>query len=70
MSNSLTSGPHTARRLEHRAARQLALALPLAAQAAGLDGSWQALEANLQQTHNVPSREILPALRADCAGKD
>jgi hypothetical protein len=62
-----TSGP-TARHLGWQAEHQLALAEPLAAQAAGVDPSWDALQANLQQAHSIPTRMIMPALRADCQG--
>lgn len=62
-----TSGA-TAKRLGSKAERQLALAEPLAAEAAGLDPSWDALQANLQQAHSIPSAMIMPALRADCQG--
>ncbi|MHB1986887.1 MAG: hypothetical protein ACYCSF_02700 [Acidimicrobiales bacterium] len=57
----------TSRLLVIRAERQLELAEPLAAIAAGDDPSWQALQANLGEVHRLPTALILPALRADCA---
>lgn len=56
--------------LESRAERQLALAEPIAAVAAGDDATWQALQANLQNASSLPPSLIMPALRADCASGD
>ncbi|MGO9198548.1 MAG: hypothetical protein ACLQK4_15640 [Acidimicrobiales bacterium] len=61
------SGPE-AQALTVRATRQLELGEPLAALAAGDDGTWQALQANLAEATHLPNDLILPGLRADCAG--
>jgi hypothetical protein len=54
------------RRLQIEAERQLETAEPLAARAAGGDGSWQALQATLQEVGSVPIGVVLPAAKADC----
>ncbi|MGO9558341.1 MAG: hypothetical protein ACLPQS_03005 [Acidimicrobiales bacterium] len=55
-----------AKALESQATRQLELAEPLAAEAAGDDGSWQALQANLAETSELSASMIVPAAKADC----
>ena len=50
-----------------RAERQLEIAEPLAAMAAGDDPTWQALQADLSQVPRMPNSVILPSLRAACA---
>ena len=47
---------------------QIRDAVPYAAEAAGDDTSWQALEATLGESSRVPVRYLLPALSAQCAG--
>jgi hypothetical protein len=42
-------------------------ALPFAAEAAGDDTTWQALEATLSESNRVPLRYLWPALTAQCA---
>ena len=39
-----------------------------AAEAAGEDTTWQALEATLSESNRVPVHYLLPALSAQCAG--
>jgi hypothetical protein len=53
--------------LKGRTLRQLEIAEPLAAIAAGSNGSWQALQATLQEAETVPVPALLPALRAECS---
>ncbi|HET9091352.1 MAG TPA: hypothetical protein VFN50_03010 [Acidimicrobiales bacterium] len=49
-----------------RVTRELQLAGPIAADAAGSSSAWQALSANLDEVGTVPNHVVLPALRADC----
>ncbi len=63
---NLASGTR-AKALDAQATRQLELAEPLAAGAAGDNGSWQALQANLAETSELSASMILPAAKADCA---
>lgn len=50
------------------ALNEIRQAVPFAAEAAGDDTSWQALEATLGESSRVPVRYLLPALSAQCAG--
>lgn len=43
-------------------------ALPFAAEAAGDDTTWQALDATLSESNRVPLRYLLPALSSQCSG--
>jgi hypothetical protein len=54
--------------LEATALQQIRAALPFAAEAAGEDTTWQALEATLSESNRVPLHYLLPALSAQCAG--
>lgn len=63
---SATSGP-AATSYKRRALHELDLAEPLAAEAAGTNGSWQALQANLQEVNGPPSQVIVRAVVADCS---
>jgi hypothetical protein len=57
-----------ARKDASSALTDLRLALPLAAQAAGSDGDWQPLMADLSESNRVPERNLIPGLTAQCAG--
>ena len=52
---------------QQRALELLRQALPLAAIAAGTNGSWQPLEATLSESNRVPLDHLRPALTAECA---
>lgn len=58
----------TARNDSAQALADLRLALPLAAQAAGSDGDWQPLMANLSESNRVPEKNLVHALTQQCAG--
>jgi len=59
-----------AARLEQQAYIELRDALPIAAQAAYLDGQWQALMTTLSETNRVPVATLTTALTAQCAVAD
>lgn len=60
------STPAERHRLQLKAAHQLDLAEPLAALAAGGNGSYEALQASLQEVGSVPLGAVMPNLRAEC----
>ncbi|MGA3216477.1 MAG: hypothetical protein ABSD97_12415 [Acidimicrobiales bacterium] len=62
------TSPAQARQLQTEALDQIRAAVPLAAEAAGEDTTWQALEATLSESSRVPLHYLLPALAAQCAG--
>ncbi len=61
-------GAAQASQLRAEALGQIRDAVPLAAEAAGEDTTWQALEATLSESSRVPLGYLLPALAAQCAG--
>ncbi len=63
-----SASPAQAARLASDALDQVRAALPLAAEAAGEDTTWQPLVATLSESNRVPLRFLLPALAAQCAG--
>jgi len=63
-----SAGPSQRARLQSEALEQVRTALPFAAEAAGDDTSWQALDATLSESNRVPVHFLLPALAAQCAG--
>jgi len=63
-----SAGTGQAAHLESEALDQVRAALPLAAEAAGVDTTWQPLDATLSESNRVPLRFLLPALAAQCAG--
>lgn len=67
MKDAGSTGGSSAVQLRHRAEHELDLAEPLAADIAGTNGAWQALQANLQQLNGPPDRVLMQALVADCA---
>jgi hypothetical protein len=52
--------------LQERAAQELRLALPLAAQANSDDGSWNSLMTTISESADVDEAHLLPALKAQC----
>ena len=56
-----------AARLRQRAYIELRDALPIAAQAAYLDGQWQALMTTLSESNRVPEAILTSALTVQCA---
>lgn len=62
------TSPAQARQLQTEALDQIRAAVPLAAEAAGEDTTWQALEATLSESSRVPLHYLLPTLAAQCAG--
>lgn len=62
------AGPARASLLSTEALTQIRAAVPFAAEAAGDDTTWQALEATLSESNRVPLHYLLPALSAQCAG--
>lgn len=67
MKDAGSTGGSSVVQLRHRAEHELDLAEPLAADIAGTNGAWQALQANLQQLNGPPDRVLMQALVADCA---
>jgi hypothetical protein len=63
-----SASPAQAARLASDALDQVRAALPLAAEAAGEDTTWQPLVATLSESNRVPLHFLLPALAAQCAG--
>jgi hypothetical protein len=63
-----SAGAAQATQLRADALGQIRDAVPLAAEAAGEDTTWQALEATLSESSRVPLSYLLPALAAQCAG--
>jgi len=63
-----TAGAAQASQLDAEALDQIRDAVPLAAEAAGDDTTWQALEATLSESSRVPLRYLLPALTSQCEG--
>ena len=53
--------------LANQAYVELRVALPLAADAAAADGRWQALMTTLSETSEVPEKELVTALMAQCS---
>lgn len=64
---STASSPADRRGLQARAERRLELAEAQAAEAAGSNTDWQALQATLNEAGRVSIAAVLPAARADCA---
>lgn len=62
------AGAPRASRLRALALAQIRAAVPLAAEAAGDDTTWQPLEATLGESSRVPMSYLAPALSAQCAG--
>ena len=58
--------PAQAMQLQAEALDQIRDAVPLAAEAAGDDTTWQALEATLSESSRAPLRYLLPALASQC----
>jgi ABC-type phosphate/phosphonate transport system substrate-binding protein len=65
--------PTTAKTLAAKATAELRLALPLAAEAASNNGTWQPLEANLSESNRITDASnslnvgtLAPALTAQC----
>ena len=65
-----TSDPTTANALSQRAYLELLPAIPIAAQAAYHDISWESLSTTLSEVNRVPESELAPALRAQCHAAD
>lgn len=56
--------------LKERAYVQLLAALPIAAEAAGHDGQWQALMTTISEGNRVPETTLVNALTAQCKVAD
>ena len=52
--------------LQKKAAQELRLALPLAAEANSDDGSWNSLMTTISEGANVDEAHLMPALKAQC----
>ncbi len=62
-----TADPAAAQQLTKQAYTELLRATPIAAQAARVDGQWQALEFSISEANRVPEAQLAPSLRALCA---
>jgi hypothetical protein len=62
------ASPARAAHLQAVALDDVRAALPFAAEAAGDDTTWQALDATLSESNRVPLRYLLPALSSQCSG--
>ena len=58
--------PTTAADLRNKAYLALLPAIPIAAQAAYHDVTWQSLSTTLSEASRVPESELVPSLRAQC----
>jgi hypothetical protein len=65
-----TTDPASATALRDRAYLALLPAIPIAAQAAYHDISWEALSTTLSEANRVPVSELEPSLRAQCRSAD
>ena len=65
-----TTDPTAASTLSQRAYLALLPAIPIAAQAAYHDISWESLSTTLSEANRVPESELAPALRAQCQTAD
>ncbi len=59
--------PSEATHLRQQAYAELLDAIPIAAQAARVDGQWQSLLFTVSEVNRVPEANLVPALRAECA---
>jgi len=59
--------PTAAARYRQQAYAEILDAIPIAAQAARVDGQWQALLFTVSEVNRVPEANLVPALRAECA---
>jgi hypothetical protein len=64
------SDPAEAADLRQRAYLELLAALPIAAQAAGKDGQWQALMTTISEAGRVPEDTLVEALTQQCQVAD
>lgn len=62
--------PAAAARYRQRAYTELLHATPIAAQAARVDGQWQALEFTISEANRVPEAQLAPSLRSLCAAAE
>lgn len=60
----------TATSLREQAYLQLLAAIPIAAQAAYHDITWEALSATLSEANRVPETELIPSLQLQCQAAD
>jgi hypothetical protein len=65
-----TTDSTTAASLREKAYLQLLSAIPIAAQAAYHDITWEALSATLSEANRVPESELVPSLRSQCQAAD
>ena len=61
-----TTSPSEAAALRNQAYLDLLPSIPIAAQAAYHDISWQALSTTLSEINRVPESELVPSLQAQC----
>ncbi len=65
-----TADGTTAASLRQKAYLQLLAAIPIAAQAAYHDITWEALSATLSEANRVPESELVTSLRSQCQAAD
>lgn len=68
--NSESGNPSAVAADRQVAYQEILAAVPITAQAARLDGQWQALEFTTSEINRVPEATLEPSLRAQCAATE